>query len=127
MQVTGVINTVEASGSVSVTVGGGNLNVAGHVMRGWKNMSSHLSMLIENPDSRSHENTCCAALASLSVVAWYVGLDAKMFPSSTYSVRSVSSQVSVSLRIGPVTRAERMGERGLPCGVPNSGSRVSVV
>ena len=121
MQVAGVIETVEVSESVSVTVVGGSLNVAGRVMRGRKNMSSHLSVSIENLESCSHKNTFCAARASLSAVTWYVGLEAKMFPSSTYSVKSVLSQASAKRSMGPVMSAERIGDRGLPCGVPRLG------
>ena len=39
----------------------------------------------------------------------------------------MSFQASTRQRIGPVTRAESIGERGLPCGIPNSGSMVSIV
>ena len=42
-------------------------------------------------------------------------------------VRSVLSHDSAKHKIRPVTSADRIGERGLPCGVPNSGSMVPIV
>jgi hypothetical protein len=61
----------------------------------------------------------------------YVPLDAVMDPSSTYNLReqnllgSSSSlfHFSAMRRRGKVYTAERIGERGEPCGVPSSVTR----
>jgi hypothetical protein len=69
MQVASLIEIWDASGNCSVTVVGGVPYVMLPVIRGWKNIILHLSVLIENPESLSHEKTCCAALECLSAVA----------------------------------------------------------
>lgn len=81
MQDASLIKILDLSGNSSVTVVGGTLYVASHVIQGQKNMTLHLSVSTENLESRSQVKTCRAALESLSTVALYVGPDAKMLPS----------------------------------------------
>jgi hypothetical protein len=81
----GVILTSVSSGRCKVIVLGGKpccFSCFG-VRFGWKNITSHFSLSIVKPDWWSHENTWLAAWVSFAAVPAYVGLDVKMFPSST--------------------------------------------
>jgi hypothetical protein len=81
MDVAGLIEISVSSGSCRVMVAGGELSLLSCDdcrVDGWKNMTSHLSRSIENPEFLSQEKMSRAARESLAAVAMKVGPDAKI-------------------------------------------------
>jgi len=82
-------------------------------------MNSVLSGLAQSPDCESHSRMKSNLVWTRSKDILWVGLQLKMVLSSMNMFRPCLDQVEfISLSRGDMKRADKMGERGEPCGMP---------
>ena len=95
---------------------------------GENTITSVLSASVDRPLHASHLSVVSSFDMACSVALRGVAETARIAPSSTYIESAACTHALLACSKNDVKRAERMGERGEPCGVPSgigNGSEVT--
>ena len=96
-----------------------SLMVGPRYLGGENTITSVLSAFVDKPLRASHLSNSSSFEMACSVALRGVAEMARMAPSSTYMESAACSHDLLAWRRNEVNRAERIGERGDPCGVPS--------
>ena len=104
-----------------------SLTVGPRYLGGEKIITSVFSASVERPLRASHLSDSSSLETACSVALRGVADTARMAPSSTYMESAACSHDLLVCKRNDVNKAERIGERGDPCGVPSGMGKGSDV
>ena len=104
-----------------------SLTIRPRYLGGENTITSVLSASVNKPLLASHLRDSSSLEMACSVALRGVAETARIAPSSTYMESTACSHDLLAWRRNDVNRAERIGERGDPCGVPSGMGKGSDV